>query len=52
LAGSPLIAANMLDRMMFADWKPNLQEVAPLAKLWRSLSAVPAVQQSASAVVP
>lgn len=33
----PVVAAGMLDREMFANWHPTLNEVAPLAELWRVL---------------
>jgi hypothetical protein len=33
----PVVAANMLDRIMFAGWQPTLREVSPLAELWRIL---------------
>jgi hypothetical protein len=30
-------AAQMLDRVMFAGWKPTSRDIAPLAKLWQTL---------------
>ncbi len=31
-------AANMLDQLMFADWKPQSEDLKPLVQLWKSLS--------------
>lgn len=33
-----LVAANMLDQLMFANWNPQLADLQPLAKLWHSLT--------------
>lgn len=37
LAPHTLVAANMLDQLMFANWKPQIADLQPLAKLWHSL---------------
>ncbi|MCC6509291.1 MAG: DUF4129 domain-containing protein [Pirellulaceae bacterium] len=39
----PMQAAAMLDRVMFAGWKPSLQELEPLRELWQKMSASPVV---------
>ena len=37
LARLPLQAANMLDRVMFANWQPTREEVSALAELWERM---------------
>jgi hypothetical protein len=33
----PVLAAGMLDRVMFAGWRPSERDLAPLSELWRVL---------------
>ncbi len=37
VGGQAVAAANMLDQIMFAGWKPSLNELSPLEKLWQTL---------------
>lgn len=37
----PTQAAAMLDRVMFAGWTPSIQDLTPLAELWRKLESQP-----------
>lgn len=38
LGKHPVQAANMLDQVMFAGWKPTISDLQPLEQLWRSLT--------------
>lgn len=38
LGKTPILAASMLDQVMFAAWKPTANDLQPLEQLWRTLS--------------
>ncbi len=51
LGKSPVLAANMLDQVVFANWKPKAADLTPLQHLWYAMTKL-SVQATSQPAVP